>query len=128
MGLGSGMLFAAPIPEQYSKDAVIIQEAVDKAVKESEEKGIHKLGKEATPWILRRVAELSQGKSIPCSKLEVQFCPVHVTNTSVDIALIENTARIGGQIAVEYAKLRSNGALNSTKVSQSTNLNVAFAH
>ncbi|GJJ13915.1 hypothetical protein Clacol_008172 [Clathrus columnatus] len=76
LGLKSGVLFAAPIPESHSKDAAVIQDAVDKAVKESEEKGVNKLGRDATPWILRRVAELSKGKSLPSSILDYSKPPL----------------------------------------------------
>jgi len=96
LGLKSGQLFAAAIPEQYSSDADEIQMAVNAAVKESEENGVSKHGKEATPWILRRIAELTHGKSIPNN-----------------VALIENTAFIGGQIAREYAKLARSNAEDS---------------
>ena len=37
------------------------------AVTESEKTGISKRGKEVTPWILRRVSELTQGRSLPSS-------------------------------------------------------------
>lgn len=61
------MLFAAPIPEEFAGATHQIQTAVDQAVKESEENGMSKRGKEVTPWILGRVAELTGGKSIPNS-------------------------------------------------------------
>ncbi|KAF8577889.1 hypothetical protein K439DRAFT_1363592 [Ramaria rubella] len=88
LGIKSGILFAAPIPEEYAGPAETIQAAVELAIKESEENGMSQRGKEATPWILRRVADLTQGISLPSN-----------------IALIENTAQIGGSIAAEYAKL-----------------------
>jgi pseudouridine-5'-phosphate glycosidase/pseudouridine kinase len=99
-----GVLFGAPIPQQYEVVGAILQNAVEMAVTESHVNGISKRGKEVTPWLLRRVEELSQGKSLESN-----------------IALIENTASIGkltttfrcmriyislgGQIAVEYSKL-----------------------
>ncbi|KIJ23594.1 hypothetical protein M422DRAFT_62417 [Sphaerobolus stellatus SS14] len=67
LGIQSGMLFAAPIPDEFAGSAGEIQKAVDQAVKESEANGVSKRGKEATPWILTRVAELTGGKSLPSS-------------------------------------------------------------
>lgn len=63
----NGVLFAAPIPENYHPIGEIIQQAVEIAVREAEENGMSKCGKEVTPWILKRVGELSGGKSLPSS-------------------------------------------------------------
>ncbi|KAI6047678.1 indigoidine synthase A-like protein [Pisolithus marmoratus] len=87
-GMTNGALFAVPIPESYEAAGAAIQEAVELAVRESEESGISKLGKEVTPWLLKRVGELTQGRSLESN-----------------IALVRNTALIGGQIAREYANL-----------------------
>ena len=63
----NGVLFAAPIPEKYHSVGETIQKAVEIAVQEAEENGMSKRGKEVTPWILKRVGELSGGKSLPSS-------------------------------------------------------------
>ncbi|KAG1749941.1 indigoidine synthase A-like protein [Suillus paluster] len=81
LGMSNGALFAVPIPAEYEAVGLTLQEAVEQAVRESDEQNITNLGKEVTPWLLKRV----------------------------DIALIENTALVGGQIAVEYAKLVGDG-------------------
>lgn len=60
----NGVLFAAPIPEKYHSIGETIQKAVEDAVREAEENGMSKRGKEVTPWILKRVGELSGGKSL----------------------------------------------------------------
>lgn len=88
LGMSNGALFAVPIPAEYEAVGSALQEAVEQAVRESEEQNISNLGKAVTPWLLNRVGELTQGKSL-----------------ASNVALIENTALVGGQIAVEYAKL-----------------------
>ncbi|KIK28419.1 hypothetical protein PISMIDRAFT_673405 [Pisolithus microcarpus 441] len=88
LGMTNGALFAVPIPEKYEAASAVIQEAVELAVRESEESGVSKLGKDVTPWLLKRVGELTQGRSLESN-----------------IALVRNTALIGGQIAREYANL-----------------------
>lgn len=92
----NGVLFAAPIPEKYHSIGEIIQQAVEVAVQEAEENGMSKRGKEVTPWILKRVSELSDGKSLPSSTLSYP-CPIMVSIHHVpsDVALIENTSLIG---------------------------------
>ncbi|KAI0322659.1 indigoidine synthase A-like protein [Amylostereum chailletii] len=92
LGMQNGVLFGVPIPAQYEAIGERIQEAVQQAVLESEENGMSKRGKEVTPWLLQRVGELTQGSSLKSN-----------------IALIENTALVGGQIAVAYAALAVQG-------------------
>ncbi|KAF8482161.1 indigoidine synthase A-like protein [Russula ochroleuca] len=88
LGMTNGVLFGAPIPASYASVGKELQEAVERAVQESQENGIDKRGKEVTPWLLERVRELTSGKSV-----------------ASNIALIENTALKGAEIAVAYAEL-----------------------
>ncbi|KAJ9111351.1 hypothetical protein QFC19_001119 [Naganishia cerealis] len=82
-------LFACPIPEEYHAQGEVIQQAVEQAVRESVDQGVDKKGKEVTPWLLKRVGELTQGKALKSN-----------------IALIENNATIGGRIAAELNRLK----------------------
>ncbi|KAI0825052.1 indigoidine synthase A-like protein [Trametes gibbosa] len=88
LGMANGTLFAVPIPESYDEVGQELQRAVEQAVQESEANGVSRRGKEATPWLLKRVGELTSGKSL-----------------ASNIALIENTALVGGQIAAAYSRL-----------------------
>ncbi|ESK97925.1 carbohydrate kinase [Moniliophthora roreri MCA 2997] len=98
IGMVNGTLIAVPIPEEYEEEGLKIQKAVAQAVAESEQNGIARSGKEATPWLLRRIVELTGGRSL-----------------TSNIALLRNTALIGGQIAMEYGKLVNNTAFEDTK-------------
>ncbi|MBQ6832685.1 MAG: pseudouridine-5'-phosphate glycosidase [Oscillospiraceae bacterium] len=62
LGLGSGMLVTNPIPEEYAMPLDVINAAIDRAIAECNEKGIH--GKDTTPFLLARVAELTGGNSL----------------------------------------------------------------
>jgi pseudouridine-5'-phosphate glycosidase len=77
LGLKTGMIVAAPIPE---KDAIDIHEAIDQAVTTAKEEGI--TGPALTPWLLARVQELSNGKAV-----------------DANLSLLENNARIAARIA-----------------------------
>ncbi|KAG7450569.1 indigoidine synthase A-like protein [Guyanagaster necrorhizus] len=90
LDMDNGILIAAPIPEEHEKIGSSIQQAVDQAVRESEENGMSKRGKEVTPWLLSRIVKLTRGESL-----------------NSNVALLKNTALIGGQIAVEYQKILS---------------------
>ncbi len=62
MGLKGGMLVTNPIPEEFSMPKAVIDEAIDRAIAECNEQGIH--GKATTPFLLARVAELTGGDSL----------------------------------------------------------------
>ena len=85
MGLKSGMLVTNPIPEEYAMPLETINAAIDQAIAESVEKGIH--GKATTPFLLARVAELTGGNSL-----------------ASNIRLVYNNAKVAAQTAVEYCK------------------------
>jgi len=62
LGFKGGMLVTNPIPEEYAMDKAVIDRAIDQALAESIEQGIH--GKESTPFLLARVAEITGGDSL----------------------------------------------------------------
>ena len=86
MALGGGMLVTNPIPEEYSMPKDVIDAAIDQAIAESKAQGIK--GKETTPFLLARVAELTGGDSL-----------------ASNIQLVYNNARLTARTAVEYSKL-----------------------
>ena len=86
MALGGGMLVTNPIPEAYSMDPAVINGAIDRAIAECQEKGIH--GKATTPLLLARVAEITGGDSL-----------------ASNIQLVYNNARLAAQTAAAYCQL-----------------------
>ncbi|XP_016888510.1 uncharacterized protein LOC103380561 isoform X2 [Cynoglossus semilaevis] len=80
LGLQSGVLIAVPIPEEHAAAGQQIEEAIHAAVTEANAKGI--TGRDVTPFILQRVSEMTEGKSL-----------------QANIALIHNNARVGSQVA-----------------------------
>ncbi|KAI9016462.1 erwinia chrysanthemi IndA protein-like protein-like protein [Phycomyces nitens] len=89
LGLNSGMVIAVPIPSESAADAQLIQGAIDTAIAEARATGI--VGKEETPFLLKRMAELTKGESL-----------------EANIALVKNNAIVGGKIAYELAQLKQN--------------------
>ena len=79
MGLG-GMLVTNPIPEEYSMDPDVINAAIDQAVAEAREMGIH--GKETTPFLLARIKDITGGDSL-----------------AANIELVLNNARLAARTA-----------------------------
>ena len=86
LGFKGGMLVANPIPEEYAMPLDTINAAIDQAIAECNEKGIK--GKETTPFLLARVAELTGGDSL-----------------ASNIRLVYNNAKVAAQTAVHYCNM-----------------------
>ena len=67
LGLQNGLVLAVPIPKQDAADGSRIEQAIQQALKEADMFGI--TGKAATPFLLRRVAELTDGASLRASTI-----------------------------------------------------------
>ena len=87
LGLRGGMLVTNPIPEAYSMDADVINKAIDEAVEEAKEQGIH--GKATTPFLLAKIKDITGGDSL-----------------AANIQLVYNNAKLAADTACELAKLR----------------------
>ena len=67
LSLPSSLLLGVPIPEEFHAAGATIQASVEQAIAESIENGVSRSGKEVTPWLLGRVAELTAGLSVVSS-------------------------------------------------------------
>ena len=81
LNLKGGVVIANPIPEEYAMDEDYINGIIDQAIKEAEENNI--IGKDTTPFLLGKIKELTDGKSL-----------------DVNIELVKHNAKVGAQIAV----------------------------
>ena len=80
-----GMLVTNPIPEEYAMDKAVIDAAIERALAEAKEQGIH--GKETTPFLLAKVVELTGGESLESN-----------------IQLVLNNARVAARTAACLAE------------------------
>jgi pseudouridine-5'-phosphate glycosidase len=80
MGLTSGLVICNPVPVADALDDVVARDAIDQALREAEHTGV--AGAAVTPWLLARVAAITDGASI-------------VAN----ISLIVNNAKVAGELA-----------------------------
>jgi pseudouridine-5'-phosphate glycosidase len=85
LGLG-GVLVANPIPESHALPSEMISARIEEAIKDADAQGVGR--KDLTPFLLKRIFELTEGKSL-----------------TANIALVENNARVASQIAVALAQL-----------------------
>ncbi|MCO4838207.1 MAG: pseudouridine-5'-phosphate glycosidase [Oceanospirillaceae bacterium] len=86
LGLAGGVVVANPIPKAYAMDPVTIEKVISEAIIEMQHQGIY--GKQSTPFLLSKIAQVTQGESL-----------------AANIQLVLNNARLGAGIAVELAKL-----------------------
>lgn len=61
-GLKGGMLVTNPIPQEFSMPKEVIDKAIDQALREMDEAGIH--GKQCTPFLLAKVKDITGGESL----------------------------------------------------------------
>ena len=85
LGYKGGMLVTNPIPEEYAMPKDVIDAAIEQALRECKEQGVH--GKETTPFLLARVVELTGGDSLESN-----------------IQLVLNNARVAARTAAALAK------------------------
>jgi pseudouridine-5'-phosphate glycosidase len=84
LGLEGSIVVAAPVPAAAGLDRAEADAVIERAIREADEAGIH--GQASTPWVLARVAQLTDGRSV-----------------AANLALIENNARVAGLIAGQLA-------------------------
>ena len=80
------ILVMNPIPKEFEADADIINVSIDEALALADKKGV--CGKEITPFLLAHIAKVTGGDSL-----------------AANIALVENNARVGAQVAKAYSLL-----------------------
>ena len=80
LGLGSAILLCTPVPEDAALPEDVARNAIERAIAEAEASAVS--GPALTPWLLARVADLTEGASV-----------------RANTALIVNDARVAGLIA-----------------------------
>jgi pseudouridine-5'-phosphate glycosidase len=87
LGLDTGVLVTVPLPEDIALPPDEVAAAVEQAEGEAREAGIH--GPASTPFVLSRVAEITEGRSV-----------------AANLEIIERDASMAGHIAVALAATR----------------------
>lgn len=86
-GLQSGLLFANPVPEVAAMAWENIENIIQLAVAEAEQKGIS--GNKNTPYILKRIRELSKNDSVTANKALIEANVIRGTRIAVELARLE---------------------------------------
>ena len=86
LGLDGGIIIGNPVQQEDAMDEILIKDAIADALKEANENKIE--GKDVTPFLLEKINQLTEGKSLKSN-----------------IALVCNNARLGAKIAVAFQTL-----------------------
>ena len=86
LNIEGGVVIANPVPKEHELPKSYIDDIIEEAVKEAETQGIS--GKDSTPFLLGKIVEKSEGKSL-----------------NTNIKLVENNAVLGAKIAVAFNTL-----------------------
>lgn len=86
LGLQQGLLLAVPVPAEHELPFARAEEAIRAATDEAARQGVH--GKALTPFLLRRISELSHGLS-----------------QRANLALLVNNAGVGARLAAALARI-----------------------
>jgi pseudouridine-5'-phosphate glycosidase len=81
LGLAGGVVVGNPVPEEYAMPKDEIDRITEQALQEAARQGVS--GKKVTPFLLARIKELTEGRSL-----------------ATNIALVEHNALVGARLAV----------------------------
>ncbi len=84
MGFSSAILLMVPPPEEVALENEEVEKYIDLALKEAEKNSIH--GQGVTPFLLKRVSELSGGKSL-----------------TANLGLLKNNAKVAALVAQAFS-------------------------
>lgn len=84
-GLQTAVLVCVPVPDDAALPTALVEEAIAQALAEAEREGVR--GKAITPYLLARVARITEGRSL-----------------SANLALLARNAEVGARLAVCLAK------------------------
>lgn len=87
LGLNGSVLIANPVPAEYEIGAGEMEQYIQLALQAAKEKNIK--SKEVTPFLLKYIAEHTQGESL-----------------EANIALIKHNAKVGAEVAVAFGKTK----------------------
>lgn len=84
LGLAGGVVLSTPVPQAWAMPRAEIDGFIARALEEARQQGI--AGKAVTPFLLKRIAALSEGRSL-----------------ATNIALVKHNAEVGARLAVALA-------------------------
>ena len=91
MSLTSGLLFANPIPAEYSIPKDDMDTIIAQALRDARDSGA--MGSENTPFVLKRIREISGGDSVTANRALVAANVARGTKLAVHLSNLEYQKR-----------------------------------
>ena len=91
MSLTSGLLFANPIPAEYSIPKSDMDAIIAQALRDARDSGA--TGSENTPFVLKRIRDITKGGSITANRALVAANVARGTKVAVHLSSLENRRR-----------------------------------
>ena len=91
MSLASGLLFANPIPAEYSIPKSDMDMVIAQALRDARDSGV--AGSENTPFVLKRIREITKGESVTANRALVAANVARGTKVAVHLSNLENRRR-----------------------------------
>lgn len=88
MSVTSGLLFANPIPAEYSIAKNDMDTIIAQALRDARDSGA--TGSENTPFVLKRIREITGGESVTANKALVAANVTRGTKVAVHLSNLEN--------------------------------------
>jgi len=88
LGIKGGLILTNPIQKEYSLDYNKIERTIEKALKYAQKNKV--MGKDVTPYLLKKINDLSGGKSL-----------------EANIKLVYNNAKVAAKIAKAYNETKN---------------------
>jgi pseudouridine-5'-phosphate glycosidase/pseudouridine kinase len=101
LGIESGLLLANPIPEEFAIPREEMEDAIDRAVRDAERGGF--TGSNNTPFILQRIKEYTEGRSVPANMALVRDNVDRASGVAVCLSqLLESDGPVSSQRSREH--------------------------
>ena len=85
--INSGLFFGNPVPEEAAMQKAEVDHIIEQAVQEATDLGIS--GSKNTPYILKRIRELSNNGSVTANRALVEANVIRGTKVAVELAKLE---------------------------------------
>ena len=96
LSLDGGVLIAQPVPAEHEIPREEMERFIGRAIEEAEEAGVR--GKAVTPWLLSRIVELSEGRSLATNRALIRANAVLAARLAVRLTEERGERRVRSPI------------------------------
>ncbi|KAF3010564.1 hypothetical protein E8E13_000320 [Curvularia kusanoi] len=125
MRIRSGLLFANPVPIEAAIPKAEMDVIIEEALKQADAQGAS--GKDNTPFVLAKVKELSQGKSIPANRALIESNVRRAAIVARELSILESKHAEAQRPSSHIKPLQANTAVKDVPTNAARTLNAPLA-